>query len=70
MLALIAEIFGQRRGVYAAACMRSTGETSRRRGDHHGTRQTVFAQNLLDEFLYFAAAFADQADHDHFRARV
>jgi hypothetical protein len=28
-------------------------------------RQAFLAEDLLDEFLHLAAAFADQADHDH-----
>jgi len=35
-----------------------------RRSDHHRTRQAFFAQIVLDEFLHFAAALADQSDHD------
>ena len=40
------------------------------RDDDHRTRQTLFAEIVLQEFLHLAAAFADQTDHRHIRRDV
>jgi len=69
MLALVAEIFGERGGVSGALHAQQRRDVGRR-GDDDRTREPVFAEDLLDEFLHFAAPLADEADHDDFGTRV
>ena len=64
MLALVAEMLGNGRGVAGALHAQQ-----RRRiggsGHDHRTTAVLGAQNVLDEFLDLAAALADQAHNDH-----
>ncbi len=64
MLAAVAKIFGDRGGV-VGALQAGQRRCVGRCGHHHRAAQAFFAEDVLDEFLDFAAAFADQADHDH-----
>jgi hypothetical protein len=63
VLALVAEVLGNRGGVGGALQAHQRRRVGRR-GHHHRAAQAFLAQDLLDEFLDLAAPFADQADHD------
>jgi hypothetical protein len=65
LLALVAEIFGDGRCV-GCALQAHQGAGVGRGGDDDGAAHAFLAENLLDEFLHLAAAFADQADDDDF----
>jgi hypothetical protein len=63
VLALVAEILGD-----GERHMRSLAAHQRRlvggRDHHNRAGKTGIAEVVLEEFLHFAAAFADQPDHD------
>ncbi|CFP67876.1 Uncharacterised protein [Bordetella pertussis] len=67
--ALVAEMFGQARGIGRALQAQQRRDVGRR-GDHHRAGQAFGAEVVLDEFLDFAAPFADQAHHDDVGAGV
>ena len=64
ILALVAEMLGDAGGHHGAVQAHQR-RVVRRRGHHHGTRQALGTENVIDEFLYFATTFADQPHHDH-----
>ncbi len=69
VLALVTEIFGDRGRVSRALQAHQRGSV-RRRGDHNRMRHAFLAENVIDEFLHFAAALADQTDHGDIRAGI
>ena len=69
MLAAVAEMLGHR-GRVGRALHAQQRRRIGRRGDDHAAAQAFLAQDVLDEFLHFAAALADQADDDDVRLRV
>ncbi len=69
LLALLAEMLGDRGGV-GRALQAHQGADIGRRGDDHRAAQAGAAEILFDEFLDLAAAFADQADDDDIGRRV
>ena len=69
VLALVAEVFGDGRGGQGRL------HSQQRRlvaggHDHHAPGQALRPQVALEEFVHFAAALADQADHAHVGRRV
>jgi hypothetical protein len=62
MQALVAEMLGDGGGI-GGAVQTQQGRRVGRGGDHGGAFQPFLAEDVLDEILDLAAAFADQADH-------
>ena len=69
MLALVAEILGDGGGVGRALQTHQWSCVSRG-GDDDGTTPAFLTKNLLDEFLDFTTALADQSDDDDLGFRV
>ena len=66
MLALVAEMLGNGRGVGGTLHAQQRRRIGRR-GHHHGAAAVLCAEDVLDELLDLPAAFTDQADDDHVR---
>ena len=65
LLALVTKILGDGGGVSRTLQAHQRAGIGRR-GDNHGATHAFLTEDVLDEFLDLAAAFADQPDHDHF----
>ena len=66
---MVAEIFGDGGGIGGTLQTHQRAGIGRG-GNNYRTRHSFFAQDVGDEFFYFAAAFTDEADHNHVGAGV
>ena len=69
LLALVAEVFGDRRGHERTAGAHERGLIAGGH-DHDGAGETFLTQRVLDELAYFTTALTEQRDHVHIGLRV